>query len=281
MRKIWMASAALLMTSGVALAQTNSMSSGASSPAPTGAVNAPVETQPGQSPGNTAPNNMAPDDQSSGGMSSSGMAPNSASGSSGGMTDSTSQNEMSTNSGARTYLHMAQHAIEHHEKTRAESALGHAETRLLTRSVDAGSSMSMDQSPAVKAIEDARNALSSGDYSTASQDTSNALQQLDSPNNMSSDSGMTNDSGMSSNNGMSSNTGVYQGDGANQNGGGDNDTGNMAPSVNTMSRPGMTSGGVVTHDAPAPSSGSMQNTSGMSHNSATGLTPSPNGSAAP
>lgn len=263
MRSLWMASAALLMTGGVALAQTNSMSSGASSPAPTGAVNAPVESQPGQPPGNMAPNNMAPGDQSSSSMSSSGMAnTNAAPGSSSGMMQSTHpwahHDEMPANAGPRAYLHMAQHAIEHHDKMRAESALGHAETRLLTRSVDAGSSMSSDQSPAVKAIEDARNALSSGDYSTAAQDTSNALQQVESHNNMPSDNSM------SSGNGMSPNNGTFSDNAMSNDGDNDSETGSMAPSVNSTSRSGdMSQGGGVTHDSATPSVGAASG-NGMS-----------------
>ncbi|MBU6449235.1 MAG: hypothetical protein KGQ26_06360 [Rhodospirillales bacterium] len=166
---------------------------------------------------------------------------------------------MPENAGPRAYLHMAQHAIEHQDKARADSALSHAETRLLTRSVDAGSAMSTDQSPAVKAIEDARNALSSGDYTTASQDTANALQEVEPGSSMSDESGMS-----------SGNANAMSNDGDN-----DTETGSMAPSVNATSRAGdMSQGGGVTHDAPTPSGG-MQNTPGMSHDAATGMSSSP------
>ncbi len=48
MRSIWLASAAFMVTAGMAVAQV-------STPAPEGATNVPVETAPGQSPGKTAP----------------------------------------------------------------------------------------------------------------------------------------------------------------------------------------------------------------------------------
>ena len=49
MRKIMMASAAFLMTAGIACAQTTT-------PAPQGATNAPVQTPANGSPGKTGPN---------------------------------------------------------------------------------------------------------------------------------------------------------------------------------------------------------------------------------
>ena len=235
MRHIWLASAALILSAGAACAQS-------AAPAGSDSMSA------------TPPGAMSM-------------------GSSGTMAQPThhwaNHENMPENAGPRAYLHMAQHAIEHQDKARADSALSHAETRLLTRSVDAGSAMSSDQSPAVKAIADARNALSSGDYTTASQDTSNALQAVESHSSMSNEGGMS--SSMSNEGGMSSgNVNAMSNDGDN-----DTETGSMAPSVNATSRAGdMSQGGGVTHDAPTPS-GSMQNTPGMSHNAATGMSPSP------
>ncbi|MDE2239357.1 MAG: hypothetical protein KGJ73_05435 [Rhodospirillales bacterium] len=176
---------------------------------------------------------------------------------------------MPENAGPRVYLHMAEHAIAHHDKMRAESALSHAETRMLTRSVDANSASSLDQSPGVMAVQRARHAVETGDYATAAQETHMAMQNMEPGQDMSSNNGMSSGSGMSSNNR------IYQGDGANQDGDNDGDVGTMAPSVNTTSRAGdMSEGGGVTHDQSAPT-GSMQNTPGMSHNAATGMSPNP------
>jgi len=76
---------------------------------------------------------------------------------------------------AKTYLHIAATAIKHHDKALAEEALSHAETRLLTRAVPAAAAASPDDSTAVTAIEHAREALMSGDYSTAASDTRMAM----------------------------------------------------------------------------------------------------------
>ncbi len=261
MRSIWMASAVLLMTGGAAFAQTNMMSS----PAPTGAVGTPAETQPGMSPGNTAPG-----DQSSNGMSNSGMSQTAESN---GMSHSShhwaNHEGMPENAGPRVYLHMAEHAIARHDKMGAQSALSHAETRMLTRSVDASSASSLDQSPGIMAVQRARHAVEASDYATAAQETRMAMQNMDSGRDMSSNNSTPSDSGMSNNNG------IYQGDGANQGGDNDGDVGTMAPSVNTMSRAGdMSQGGGVIHDQSAPT-GSMHNTPGMPHNAATGMSPNP------
>jgi hypothetical protein len=81
------------------------------------------------------------------------------------------------NANTGTYLHIAKMAIHKHELARADDALSHAETRLLTRSVPADSGSLADNSPAVSSIEHARSALSAGNYAQASSDTDTAMQQ--------------------------------------------------------------------------------------------------------
>jgi hypothetical protein len=82
---------------------------------------------------------------------------------------------MPQNADVRTYLHIAANAIRHHDKMTADDALSHAETRLLTRAVPASSGPAIDNSPAVTAIEHARQALAAGDFPTASADTKTAM----------------------------------------------------------------------------------------------------------
>jgi hypothetical protein len=76
------------------------------------------------------------------------------------------------------YLKIAKEAIHHHEKMRADDALSHAETRLLDRSVVQSNADPVDHTPAVHDIEQARQALSSGDMHTASMDTDMAMRHL-------------------------------------------------------------------------------------------------------
>jgi hypothetical protein len=132
-------------------------------PAPTGAPDAPQVTQPGMSPGNMAPGNS--------GMNASNGAH---------MKSSTSYNRsmmtgLPADADAKTYLHIAAGAIRQHNKMMADDALSHAETRMLTRAVVASAGAQPDESPAVTAIEHARQALSSGDYATAAADTKTAM----------------------------------------------------------------------------------------------------------
>ncbi len=203
MRTLLLASAAILMTAGAAMAQSSTMS-----PAPTGAPNAPAATQtPGVSPGNMAPtppktatSTMGTGSMSSGSMGtgsmSSGSTGSSTSGSgsmAAGASDATpvsvaphhkmtayrstmSPAAMPTDASADTYLHIASMAIKHHEKSTATEALGRAETVLLTRSVPQGM-IQLDTSPAVMAIEHARSAVSAGDMSEAASDTRMAMTQ--------------------------------------------------------------------------------------------------------
>lgn len=189
MRSLWMASAALLMTAGIACAQTtpqgatnapNEVPDGAAAgktapnsaattmapsgpsnaaPAPQGATNAPMETPPGAAPGKTAPVPMPQhkmkhhwkhDEDGK-------MKP--------------------PHGGPEASLKSAKQAIAHHDYARAQTDLSHAETLLLTRSVDQGSGMSPDQSPAVKSIEQARKALRAHDTEGAMSATDAAMHE--------------------------------------------------------------------------------------------------------
>jgi hypothetical protein len=79
---------------------------------------------------------------------------------------------------ARTYLHIASDAIRHNNKVVADDALSHAETRLLTREVPQSSTIPVDDSDSVTAIEHARQAVASGDMSVAMTDTRDALHTM-------------------------------------------------------------------------------------------------------
>ena len=230
MRSVLLASAALIMSTGFALAQTTT-----SAPAPTGAPNAPAATS--ASPGNMAPssasgqNTMAPASGISGSSSSTDSsapaptgAPNAAPAApgaspgnlapaakpdttsmvqpsetgqaSGASPDQTASNtaaipapvthhhsagmhmaSLPASANARAYLQIAKMAIRNHQMARADDALSHAETRLLTRSVPSSTGSLADDSPAVTSIEHARSALSAGNYTEASSDTGMAMQQ--------------------------------------------------------------------------------------------------------
>jgi hypothetical protein len=156
-------------------APSNSMSSAA--PAPTGATNAPVETS-----GNAAPGKTTPDNSTAGNNT---------------PTEPTAMNSPATpapthkwhhhdengmampaDADAGKYLHIAKDAIAHHNKMRADDALSHAETRLLSRAVPQTESNPVDDNPAVKSIEQARAALHSGDMDTAASDTQQAMQEM-------------------------------------------------------------------------------------------------------
>lgn len=175
MRSFWLASAAFIVSTGIACAQTPSPA-----PAPTGTPNAPAETSPGMSPGNmaappstpTPPSTMAPAPQSPASTTSGSM----------GMTHpmhhNMSMSGMPANGSAGTYLHIAKTAMRNHNKAMAEEALSRAETRLLTRAVPQSSTIPTDDSPAVKAIENARAALRSGDMQQASTDIDTAMRQM-------------------------------------------------------------------------------------------------------
>jgi len=216
MRSLWLASAAFMISAGIACAQTQG-----AAPAPNGAASAPVETTPGNSPGKTAPpasdmqgqNSMAPMGSNMGAPA---PAPNGAAnapqetpaGASPGKTAPASAQSHVTSTGAAQtastaaesstttpahhwhhgaalpaegsaseYLRIAKAAIRHHDTARAEDALSHAETRMLTRSVPQAAAIPVDDSPAVTDIEHARAALRAGDLQEAANDTDMALHE--------------------------------------------------------------------------------------------------------
>lgn len=204
MRLTLLASAAFLMSAGLACAQT-----APSTPAPDGAPNA-AQASPGESPGKMAPagggmvttphyaqdqiktssNATAPaaDGATNAASANPGepagkMSPATAVGSEMSppphhMTMAMSHSSgrpMPENADARTYLHMADAAIKHHDKFTAEEALDRAETRLLTRSVPQSSAVPTDDSPAVSAIEHAHAAVVAGNYQQADMDTKEAM----------------------------------------------------------------------------------------------------------
>jgi hypothetical protein len=151
MRFIWMASAALLLSAGAACAQTTSPMQ------PPGASSTPA----------TPPSTMAPPAPSA-------MAPPAN-------IKNWLRGPLPENEPPQVYLHIAKAALAHHDYGRANDALSHAETLLLTRSVDQGSSIPVDNSPAVSAIELARKALQSHDTVTAMQQTDAAMQAIQPP----------------------------------------------------------------------------------------------------
>ena len=208
MRTLWLASAAFIVSTHFASAQPATPA-----PAPTGAPNAPTETSPGMSPGNTAsptatpmtpPSNsgamspgatsngsmsngtmsngsmsngtMSPGATSNGAMSNGSMSNGSMSNGSA-MSPNASHHKMPANASAAKYLQIAQSAIDHHNKARADEALSRAETRLLTRAAPQSSATSPDESPAITAITQARQALKAGDFKQASAETNTAIQQ--------------------------------------------------------------------------------------------------------
>lgn len=216
MRSALLASAALILCSGAALAQT-------SAPAPTGAPNAASTTGPSMSPGNMAPSSTGAS-SSGGGMSAATPqtsttgpaptgAPNEAQVTTPGMspgntapaTGAAPKSAMTTPAGASKpamktastyhsyahhtamampangtagqYLHIAKMAIKHHDKMTADTALSNAETIMLDRSVPQGQ-VAADDSPGVTAIEHARAAVASGNMTEAAADTDTAMSQM-------------------------------------------------------------------------------------------------------
>jgi len=193
MRSLLLASAAVLLTTGIACAQMSS-----SSPAPTGAAGEPM-AQPGAPAGKTAPNaaSTAGSNAMSSNTSSSPTyngqnaitngqskstetgplgqrAADSNMGSMGAGSHHWAYGAMPENADARTYLRIARMDIQHHNRGGADEALSRAETRVLTRSVPASGSMT-DDSPMVTAIENARQAVDAGNYHEAAMDTDMAM----------------------------------------------------------------------------------------------------------
>lgn len=184
MRTLWLSSAALIVSAHFAWAQTTA------APSPMGPANAPTETSPGMSPGGTAsppsmaqppnsgamPNSAMPNGSMSNGSMSTGSAMNPSSGMAPGGSNHMNMTHMPANASAASYLQIAQYATQHHNKARADEALSRAETRLLTRSVPQTSVASPDQSPAIMAITQARQALRAGDFNQASAEIDTAMQ---------------------------------------------------------------------------------------------------------
>lgn len=130
---LWLASAAIILSAGVACAQS----------APPGdqdvaSMSPPVAAMPMQRP-----------------MMSNAPLPEDASG--------------------RTYLQIAGAAIHGRDKVKADDALSHAETLVLTRAVPQSAGIPVDHSSRVEIIEQARAALASGDFSQAAHLTHQAM----------------------------------------------------------------------------------------------------------
>jgi hypothetical protein len=208
MRKIWLSSVALMMTTSMAFAQstTTSPSANATPNAPqTSASGAPGKTPPApssipapsipattssntvpvpngvpgiaaQTPAGAAPGKTTPGDSTSG----SGSKMTSSDDTMGTMPHHKMHRSMlgmPPEGSAAMYLHIAKDALHQHNKMRADDALSRAETRLLTRAVPASAS-GADDAPAISAIESARKALAEGNMTQAATDTDMAMHQI-------------------------------------------------------------------------------------------------------
>jgi hypothetical protein len=142
MRSLWLASAAFIVISSTAFAQT----------APAPGMSNPGNTQGTMSP----PGAMAAPAPDQGMMSP--MQP-----------PSTGQDA------ANHYLWQARTAIRQHHRAQADNMLSHAETLILTRSVPQTSGPTPDNSPRVTAIENARAAVKQGNWTEAAQYTDQAM----------------------------------------------------------------------------------------------------------
>jgi len=187
MRSILLASAAIILSAGIACAQ-----SATPPPAPNGATNGPIETSPGLSPGKETPpaagqapstvspatstDSAAPANGTSMGNDKNTVTANTHSVAT--MHHSYSQATMPMNGAPASYLHIAKTAIHQHNKMRADDALSHAETILLTRAVPQGDANPVDHSPAIASIEGARKAVQADDMMTASSDIDMAMSQI-------------------------------------------------------------------------------------------------------
>ncbi|OYY05451.1 MAG: hypothetical protein B7Y73_01655 [Acidocella sp. 35-58-6] len=138
MRSLWLASAAIVLSAGMACAQS----------APPGDQNV----------ASTAPPMGAMPMQHS--MISHGPLPQDAS--------------------VQTYLRIAEVAIHGRNKAKADDALSHAETLVLTRSVPQSAGIPVDHSSRVETIEQARAALASGDFGQAAHLTRQAMMPTES-----------------------------------------------------------------------------------------------------
>jgi hypothetical protein len=164
MRALWLASAAFIVATGMAFAQTTP-------PAGT----SPGMSNPGMQPPGTSPGMSNP------GMSNPGMAPGMSNpGASQGMSNQGTMSPMQPPSAtgrdeAAAYLQRASTAIQQHRRVQADNYLSHAETLMLTRSVPQSNATTPDSSPRITAIQNARAALRRGNWSDAEQDTNMAM----------------------------------------------------------------------------------------------------------
>jgi hypothetical protein len=141
MRSLWLASAAFIVISGTAFAQTT--------PAP-GMANPGSQSTQGTM---SQPGTMGNPNQ--GAM---------------------SEPYAGYNTAAR-YLQRARIAIQQHRRFQADNLLANAETIMLTRAVPQSSASVPDSSPRIVAIDNARAALRQGNWTSATQYTDEAIQR--------------------------------------------------------------------------------------------------------
>lgn len=139
MRSLFLTSAAFVLSTGIAFAQTATSSN---TVPPAG-----------------APRNMVPP---------AGAVPSA----------SQSMGNTGSGANAAMYLHMAQGAVSKGNKSAALEDLSRAETRMLSRSVPASEAGQPINSPGVAAVRNARAAINAGNMSEASKDINTAMDQL-------------------------------------------------------------------------------------------------------
>lgn len=89
--------------------------------------------------------------------------------------------QVGPDAGPVAYLQAAQAALAAGQTGETQEALGHAQTRLLDRSVPLGQVNAPDTNPAVTAISEARQALAAGDRARAMQMIETAIQAAQAP----------------------------------------------------------------------------------------------------
>ncbi len=154
MRSLWLASAAFILISGTAFAQTT--------PAP-GMANPGSQSTQGTM---SQPGTMAAPAPNQGSMSNEGTM-----GNQGTMGEPTAGYDT-----AAQYLQRARTAIQQHRRAKADTLLSNAETIILTRAVPQTTGPTPDNSPRVTAIENARSALKQRNWTEATQYTDQAIQ---------------------------------------------------------------------------------------------------------
>lgn len=173
---------------------------------------------------------------------------------------------MPENASPSTYLQIAQHAIMSRNKDRAQVALGRAETGLLTNSYVEGTvGNGAIHTPAIGAIRQARSAVKSGDFSTASSMIHRAMTEMHGGG-MGMGHGMMNHGAM--NNGMMNHGGVGMNHDA---------MGNGAMNHGAMGQGGMSGTGAGMSNGGMSNQGNMSQ-GGMQSGSQGGMT-APGGSA--